>query len=110
MPTFTTVQEIFENMCKGFRPDKAQGEKATIQFDFSGDSSGRYWVVVADGNCETGVGDAPGAVDMTLLATGEDWVKVTNGELNPMAAFMQGKIKVQGSMGLAMKLQSWFGM
>jgi len=33
-----------------------------------------------------------------------------NGELNPMMAFMQGKIKVKGEMALALKLQSIFGL
>ncbi len=110
MAAFTSVQEIFDNMCKGFRSDKAQGEKATIQFDFSGDGGGKYWVKVADGGCQTGSGAAPENVDMTLLSSAEDWVKISNGEMNPMTAFMQGKVKVQGNMGLAMKLQTWFAM
>jgi putative sterol carrier protein len=29
-----------------------------------------------------------------------------SGELNPMAAFMGGKMKVSGDMGVAMKLQN----
>jgi len=110
MAAFTSVQQIFENMCQGFRADKAAGDKAVIQFDFSGDGGGKYWVKVADGGCATGSGTAPENVDMILLSTADDWVKISNGELNPMTAFMQGKVKVQGNMGLAMKLQSWFAM
>ncbi|MCC7447223.1 MAG: SCP2 sterol-binding domain-containing protein [Anaerolineae bacterium] len=110
MPAFTSVQQIFENMCQGFRADKAVGDKAVIQFDFSGDGGGKYWVKVAEGTCAAGSGAAPENVDMTLLSTADDWVKISNGELNPMTAFMQGKVKVQGNMGLAMKLQTWFAM
>jgi putative sterol carrier protein len=110
MPSFTNVQEIFANMCSAFQADKAQNENATIQFDLSGDNGGKYWVKVANGVCETGSGAAPGTTDMTLLASGEDWIMVTNGQLNAMTAFMQGKIKVQGNMGMAMKLQNWFKM
>ena len=35
---------------------------------------------------------------------------LVNGDLNAMAAFMQGKVKVKGEMALALKLQSIFGM
>jgi putative sterol carrier protein len=110
MAQFTNVQEIFANICNTFQPAKAQGDKALIQFDLSGDNGGKYWVKIADGACETGNGTAPGTPDMTLVTTADDWLKVTNGELNPMTAFMQGKIKVQGNMGLALKLQNWFLM
>jgi putative sterol carrier protein len=110
MPTFTSVQEIFDNMCKAFKAEKAQNDTATIQFDLSGENGGKYWVKVVNGTCSVGNGLAPDTADMTLLTSAEDWLKVTNGELNAMTAFMQGKIKVQGNMGLAMKLQSWFPM
>jgi putative sterol carrier protein len=110
MPTFESNATIFENFCTIFQADKAQNDSATIQFDLSGDNGGKYWVKVHKGTCETGSGSAPSAADMTLVTSGEDWLAVANGQLNPMTAFMQGKIKVQGNMGLAMKLQSWFKM
>jgi putative sterol carrier protein len=108
MATFDSVSVIFENFCTVFQSDKAQNDTATIQFDLSGDSGGKYWLKVANGTCESGSGTASGTPDMTLITTGEDWLAVANGQLNPMTAFMQGKIKVQGNMGLALKLQQWF--
>ena len=33
-----------------------------------------------------------------------DFLNIVNGKLNPQMAFMSGKLKIQGDMGLAMKL------
>jgi len=110
MQKATSVQEVFDNICTTFKPDKAAGEKAMFQFDFSGTAGGRFWTKVADGTCASGNGEAPEKADITILSSAEDWVAVVNGELNPMTAFMAGKIKVQGNMGLALKLQNWFSI
>ncbi len=56
--------------------------------------------------------DASGArisdedADVTLTADSETFEGILNGEVNPTAAFMQGKLKVDGDMGMAMKLAS----
>lgn len=44
--------------------------------------------------------------DCTIITSGETLQKLKSGELNPMMAVMSGKVKIQGDMGLAMKLQS----
>jgi putative sterol carrier protein len=110
MPSFTNVKDIFDNMCSQFRPDKAQGETAMIQFDLAGDNGGKYWAQVSNGTCAVGAGDSPSAADMTLMASAEDYLAIINGTLNAMNAFMMGKVKVKGNMGMAMKLQTWFAM
>lgn len=46
--------------------------------------------------------------DTTIVVSQEDFQKLLDGDLNPMGAVMSGKIKIQGDMGLAMKLQSLF--
>ncbi|HVO43512.1 MAG TPA: SCP2 sterol-binding domain-containing protein [Aggregatilineales bacterium] len=108
MARANSIQEVFDNMCSVFVAEKAQSDKATIRFEFSGDDGGKYWVKVDHGTCAAGSGEPPEATDMTILCNAEDWLAVSNGDLNSMQAFMAGKIKVQGNMGLALKLNTWF--
>jgi putative sterol carrier protein len=46
--------------------------------------------------------------DTTIDISASDLSKLMTGDLNPMTAFMFGKIKVSGDMGVAMQLQSLF--
>jgi len=47
-------------------------------------------------------GDTP--ADVTLTAEAEVFEQILSGDMNPTAAFMTGKLTVDGDMGLAMKL------
>ena len=42
--------------------------------------------------------------DCELQVTVDNLIKLGTGELNPMMAFMGGKLKVKGDMGVAMKM------
>jgi putative sterol carrier protein len=44
--------------------------------------------------------------DVTLTADADVFRAILEGEINPTAAFMSGKLSVDGSMGMAMKLGS----
>lgn len=46
--------------------------------------------------------------DCTISLSLENFGKMMYGELNPMMAFMSGKMKVSGDKGVAMKLASLF--
>ena len=48
--------------------------------------------------------EAPCTLKMSL----ENFGKLLSGDLNPMMAFMSGKMKVDGDKGIAMKLSSLF--
>ena len=49
-----------------------------------------------------------GAADATIKVAFDDFLKMAQGALDPTMAFMQGKLKVDGNMGVAMKLSSIF--
>ena len=66
-------------------------------------------VKVADGKCEVvegGVDNATATIKMDAI----DYVDMTSGKLNPMMAFMSGKVKVDGDLNSVMKFQQLFGM
>lgn len=110
MPTQEEIDAIFPAMVERFSPEKAQGTDAVIQFDLSGDQAGQYWVNIENGTCTAGQGQPPEAPKMTIRASSGDFYSLVTGNLNVMQAFMSGKIKVQGDMGLAMKMAGMFGM
>ena len=77
--------------------------KCTKKFDF-GDNK-----IVIDGTGDSNVVSTNDQeVDCTIVVSIDDLESLVNGSLNPMGAFMMGKIKVKGDMGVAMKLQSFF--
>jgi len=41
-----------------------------------------------------------------IVRNRDDWFSIINGETNPTAAFMHGKIKIEGDISTALKMQS----
>ena len=109
MPQVSSIQEIFENMDEGFNPAQAKGVDAIFQFMMTGENGGQYWIRVANQQVEVQEGEHE-APTMTLTAAADDYIAVVNGDLPAMTAFMQGKVKVKGDMGLALKLQAMFDL
>jgi putative sterol carrier protein len=103
------LEDAITLMEERFNPNAAAGVDAIFQFDISGENGGQYWLNVQNQEVEVheGLHDEP---SITIKATADNYLKMLNGELAPMNAFMQGKVKVKGDMGLAMKLQSMFGL
>ena len=100
--------QIVDALPKYLIPEKAGSTKATIVFDLSGADAGKWWVKIHDGTAESGKGDAPDAPNLTLQADSGDWVKIMTGALDGTSAFMQGKLKIKGDMGLAIKMLTMF--
>lgn len=81
------------------------GQKATIQQVITAsEGDTHYWIEIAEGAIDMGVGDAD-APDATISQSYETAVKLAKSELSVVTAFMTGKVKVAGNMGLLMALQ-----
>lgn len=102
------LNTIFDAMPERFQSEKAGDLDMTIQFDLSGDGGGQWYVRVKDGaiDVEQGSADSPAA---TMKMDADEFTKMSNGELNPMMAFMSGKIKVDGDLNSLMKFQTLVG-
>ena len=107
MPDELTPEILFSRMPKAFQPDKAQGVDAVIQFDLSGPQGGQWVATIKDGKCAVEKGKVENP-KLTLMADAVDYVGIFTGKVNPMAAFGEGKIKLKGDLGLAMKLMNFF--
>ena len=103
-----SVKDVFERhmpeKLKG-KPDVVAKINAIYQFNISGPGGGQWSVdCTQPGGAVVGRHLGRGA-KCTVNATDADFLNIVNGKLNPQMAFMSGKLKIQGDMGLAMKLQ-----
>ena len=99
-----SVAEIFNGMAGRFQADKAAGATMGILFDLSGDDGGQYYVNIADGKLDVSQSAPAAAPSATVKMSADDFKAMSSGSLNPMMAFMTGKIKVEGDMSVAMAL------
>lgn len=70
------------------------------------------FVITDEGNIMidgAGVRAGDDAADVTLTADAETFRALLDGDMNPTVAFMQGKLTVDGDMGVAMKLGAALG-
>jgi putative sterol carrier protein len=98
------VREFFESLPTRVDESKTAGVNASYLFDIEG--AGKWTVDVDDGKVDVREGGE--SADTTISTDEENFMKIVNGEQNPTAAYMMGKIKVSGDMGTAMKLQKLF--
>jgi len=100
----TSVKDVLANIGRVDK-SKIEGLNAVILFDLSGEGGGKWTATIADGTIKVEEGETA-TPSMTLSMDAKDLVALSKGELNAVAAFMQGRIKVSGDMSLAMRLQS----
>ncbi|RMF00331.1 MAG: sterol-binding protein [Alphaproteobacteria bacterium] len=82
------------------------GVAKIIKFDFGDDG-----VLTIDGTQTPNVvnNDDTADADVTVSVSLADFKEIGSGTLNPQMAFMMGKLKIDGDMGVAMQLGQILG-
>lgn len=109
MPRYDTFDDVLASYPSRFNGDKAQSMDDTVYMNLTGDDARDVTLHVHNGELDITEGAVPEDPTLTLTAKTEDWVRIENGDLNPMMAMMQGKVKMKGSVPFATKFMGLFG-
>jgi putative sterol carrier protein len=104
MAAYESVREILQDVSE-IEPEKIRGVNGVMLFDTTGEDGGQWTLTLMDGGVTLEEGETA-TPDVTFSMAAQDFIAIANGELNPISAFMQGKVKVTGNMALAMRLQT----
>jgi len=90
----------FDEILNRFQSGNVTVPGKKVKFDFG--DAGKIFLDGVAGK----VSNEDTAADTTIKVKLDDFVAMAQGALDPTAAFMQGKLRVDGDMGVAMQLQS----
>lgn len=105
--TSTIRQLMTETIHAAFVPESAAGVDTVVQFRFTGSQASDWYVIIKDQTVESIQGIHPNP-KMTMTVDSDDYVKISTGELDPTMAFMKGKVKVSGDIGVALSMGKYF--
>ena len=98
------AREFFESLPSRVDPSRTAGVNKSYVFDIEG--AGVWKVDVTEAGVE--VTEGGGDADVTIHASEDTFRAIAEGKQNPTTAFMTGKLKIDGDMSAAMKLQNLF--
>jgi putative sterol carrier protein len=102
--TYESAEQFFSQL--GSNSDaRATNLTASYRFDIEGAGS---WRVDVDDSVVT-VSTSQDPADCVIATDEGTFLGVVNGKQNPMGAFMTGRIRVEGDMGLALGLRDLLG-
>lgn len=102
----SSVATVFAQLAKNISADPSIVNRVNGIYKFVLD--GKPWIVDLK-NAPGNVKEGDGSADCTITMTSDDFVNLMAGKIDGQTAFMQGKLKVQGNVGLALKLNQLRG-
>ena len=100
-----TAREFFEGLSARVDPERAGRLGASYRFEI--EDAGRWRLEADDDRLVVTESSAP--ADCVISTDERTFLRVVRGEQSPMGAYMRGKIKVEGDLGLALRLRDVFG-
>jgi len=100
-----TPKDFFEKLLPSrFKPEKAAGIDVTVQINITGPNGGDWVVTIKDQKLESKEGTHPSPT-LELKMEEADFMDLMKGEISGEKAFITGKLKFKGNIGLAIKLR-----
>lgn len=100
-----TPKEFFEKVLpKRFKPDKAAGIDVTVQINITGPNGGDWVVTIKNQKLGVKEGTHPlPTLELNMAET--DYMDLINGKMSGEKAFITGKLRFKGNVGLALRLK-----
>lgn len=102
IPEFLAITRI------AFKPEKASGQKADIQFIFTGEVTGECMLHIDNCSIETSEDIAFLKPDLTIKTPFELWMDIMSGKTDGGAAFIEGKYTAEGNLDMLMNFSRYF--
>lgn len=104
-----TTRKVFEENISGEitrDPDKAKAIGGIYQFNVTGEDAGHWCVDLTVPEVREETNDGAQCI---IEVDSQDFLDIVSGALPGPQAFMMGKLKIEGDMGMAMKLGEVLG-
>jgi putative sterol carrier protein len=103
-------QQVFDKLERRIagKPELVDQVCGVYQFDLSGDGGGSWIVDLKNPPGSVSVG-ASNEADCLISVAVNDFCRIMDGDIDPMMAFMMGKVRVAGNVGMATKLSALLG-
>ncbi|XP_056596044.1 stomatin-like protein 1 [Triplophysa dalaica] len=104
----SSVDGLLDRVRSVLSEEVVQQVRARYHFHINTDSgqTNNYYVDLTQGCGACGDGVLPGEPDVSLCVSEKDLLDMFQGDLRPFAAYSSGRLKVQGDLNTAMKLET----
>ena len=103
-----SIESFMMILPMGFNAEAAGDTKATIQFNFEGDTLGSCHFDIGDGKLKAKKGAAENA-SMTINSPIELWMDIMARKADGQQMFMEQKYTVDGDLNLLLRMNEFFG-
>ncbi|CAH1116038.1 unnamed protein product [Phaedon cochleariae] len=99
------IVQLFKKIESSISPDTVSKTQAIFAFNVTGDEAGKWFVDLKNGSGSCGKGEPTQKADATLTMDSKNFFSMFSGKLKPTTAYMSGKLKIEGNLQKALKLE-----
>ncbi|KAJ8946173.1 hypothetical protein NQ318_004426 [Aromia moschata] len=103
--THGEIAKLFKKIESSLSQEAVAKTQAVFEFHVTGDESGKWFIDLKNGGGLCGQGSPSSPPDATLTMDSKNFFNMFSGKLKPATAYMMGKLKIQGNLQKALKLE-----